>query len=56
MLIPPGSAVTYRDQAWQVTGVRAHARELTRLDGQRISHAAVGSLNMARTQRSRHHA
>ena len=47
MLIPPGTAVTYRDQAWQVTGVRAHTRELTSLDGQRVIYAAVDRLTEA---------
>ena len=47
MLIPPGTAVTYRDQAWQVTGVRTHTGELTSFDGQRVIYAAVDRLTEA---------
>jgi hypothetical protein len=47
MLFPIGSTATRRDQAWQVTGVRAHTRELTSLDGQRVIYAAVDRLTEA---------
>lgn len=44
---PVGSTVTFREEAWQVVGIRDYTRELLSLDGTRTRYEAADKLKLA---------
>lgn len=47
MILGPGTAVTYRKEAWQVIAVLGGTRQLLSLDGIRTAYAAADRLTEA---------